>query len=97
MSAMWEREWTNEYDVWLCSGGLENYMLKKIPRHWPSDRLGKAMDVCKWKEDAPYGGWIGSCGVRWECDYETPKENGMNFCPRCGKRLKQKGVADERD
>lgn len=60
-------------------------------KHWPSDRVGKDMDSCIWTEDATEGGWIGSCGIRWECDYETPVDNGMNFCPRCGKRLEQKG------
>lgn len=93
MSAMWEREWTNEYDVWLCSGGLENYMLKKIPRHWPSDRVGKAKDVCKWAFEIE-GFWRGDCGICWDLEDGTPKENGMNFCPRCGKRLKQKVGAD---
>ena len=67
-----------------------------MTKHWPSDRAGKAMDVCVWTDDSD-GGWIRSCGVRWECDYETPTDNGMNFCPRCGRRLDQKGGTDERD
>jgi hypothetical protein len=66
-----------------------------MTKHWPSDRVGKAKDACVWTDNAPDGGWIGSCGVRWECDYETPKDNGMNFCPRCGKRLDQKGGENE--
>lgn len=66
-------------------------------KHFPSDRIAMAakakQEPCLWTEDALDGGWIGSCGVRWECDYETPKDNEMNFCPRCGKRLKRKGGA----
>lgn len=64
----------------------------------PSDRVAMAakakQEPCLWTEDALDGGWIGSCGIRWECDYETPKDNGMNFCPRCGRRLEQKGGQD---
>jgi hypothetical protein len=45
--------------------------------------------VCNWTVDVD-GIWSGDCGIRWECSFETPKDNGMNYCPRCGKRLKQK-------
>ncbi len=62
-------------------------------RNWPSDRIGMAakakQEPCLWTEDTE-GGWTFSCGLRWWLDEGTPKQNGMNFCPRCGKRLKQK-------
>lgn len=61
-----------------------------VTKHWLSDRVGKAMDICVWTEDEPEGGWIGTCRIKWDCGFETPKRNGMNFCPKCGKRLKQK-------
>lgn len=65
---------------------------------FPSDRIGREiMKTCKWKEDKLEGGWDGSCGIRWWLDEGTPKANGMIFCPRCGKRLKQKGGENERD
>ena len=65
----------------------------RVNKHWPSDRVGKAKrDVCLWSVDLD-GVWSGRCGVKWNCEYETPKDNGMNFCPCCGKRLKQKGGA----
>ena len=57
--------------------------------HWPSDRIGReSMKTCKWEEDKFEGGWSGSCETRWWLDYGTPKENEMNFCPKCGKRIK---------
>ena len=62
-----------------------------MTKHWPSDRVGKLkMEVCQWKftEEAF---WSGDCGLNWNFDTGTPRDNGMNFCPRCGKRLKQKG------
>ena len=46
--------------------------------------------MCSWDVDV-LGGWEGDCGIRWSCEFETPADNGMNFCPRCGKRLEQKG------
>lgn len=74
---------------------MEN--LKPMSRHWPSDRVGKAKrDVCVWSVDVD-GVWRGKCGICWSCEFETPKDNGMNYCPMCGKRLKQKGGAYERD
>lgn len=53
-------------------------------------------DTCVWAFDV-LGAWRGTCGIWWSCEFETPKDNGMNFCPRCGKRLKQKGGENERD
>jgi hypothetical protein len=61
-----------------------------MTKHWPSDRAGKAMDVCVWRLDED-GFWRGSCGIPWWMETGTPKQNGMNYCPRCGKRLKRKG------
>lgn len=64
----------------------------KIPRtgHWPSDRVGKAIeDVCYWQWDVD-GFWRGSCGIPWWMETGTPKENGMNYCPKCGRCLKQR-------
>ena len=69
----------------------------RVNKHWTSDRVGKAnMSVCQWV----YGVenyWEAKCGLNWTFETGTPKQNGMNFCPRCGKTLEQKGVADERD
>jgi hypothetical protein len=53
-------------------------------------------DVCVWQDDVE-GYWAGNCGIHWCLEEGTPKENGMNFCPRCGKRLVQKGDRNERD
>lgn len=47
---------------------------------------------CVWQEDVE-GYWAGNCGIHWCLEDGTPKENGMNFCPRCGKRLEQRGGA----
>ncbi len=63
-----------------------------MTKHWPSDRVGKKVGICVWKvDDVEDSAWAGDCGVLWECPSGTPVENGMNYCPRCGERLKQKG------
>ncbi len=31
--------------------------------------------------------WKGECGINWVVLDGTPKENGINFCPRCGRKL----------
>jgi hypothetical protein len=43
------------------------------------------------------GFWRGSCGIPWWMETGTPEENGMNFCPNCGRRLELKGGENERD
>lgn len=45
-------------------------------------------DNCKWVED--YNGtWETSCENAFEITEGTPDENGMKYCPYCGKKLIQ--------
>lgn len=40
--------------------------------------------VCHWTQDCQV--WESSCGIEW-CFPEwdtTPKDNDMNYCPKCG-------------
>lgn len=67
-----------------------------MTKHWPSDRVGKAKYVCVWTWDVD-GFWRGSCGIPWWMETGTPEENGMRFCPNCGRRLELKGGENERD
>ena len=52
---------------------------------------------CKWKLNEEYDGgefWSTACGGAFTVTEGTPKDNGMKFCPYCGKKLwqlKQKG------
>jgi len=41
---------------------------------------------CVWTLDEYDGSWNGNCGATW-CLEGTPHENGMRYCPECGKRL----------
>ena len=51
-------------------------------------RLGSAPtktdEPCEWKQNDD-GGWDGSCGIEFYLEEDTPPENGIKFCPECGK------------
>lgn len=41
--------------------------------------------MTRWEYDAFHDYWIcGHCDLEWTMNDGTPKENGMNYCPRCG-------------
>ena len=51
---------------------------------------------CKWTEDDE-GTWETSCGEAFEFFYCGPVENGMRYCPYCGKPLEVVAREDETD
>lgn len=59
----------------------------------PPSALTRLTGVCVWTHDAGTddNAWEGTCGVLWELIEGTPKENEINFCPQCGKRVEQHG------
>lgn len=48
---------------------------------------------CKW--GACDGYWETQCDHEWHLPEGTPKENGMNYCPMCGKPLEQREECNE--
>ena len=67
-------------------------------RHFPSDRIAmaaKAKTVCDWREDERWDRVFHSdCGFSIDIgDFTCVRKVDVifDFCPRCGKRLKQKG------
>lgn len=47
-------------------------------------------NVCTWTlTDDEEGVWEGECGATWVLEVDTPEGNGMKYCPRCGRALKQ--------
>jgi hypothetical protein len=44
--------------------------------------------VCLWKEDDE-GNWDTSCNEKFIILAQTPKENGMVYCPYCGREIKE--------
>lgn len=52
------------------------------------------MPTCHWREDSE-GNWHMDCGTIYIINHGTPKENGMNFCHKCGKKLVQMPYTEE--
>lgn len=46
-----------------------------------------------WEEVTDYGGWgdthyrCSVCGEEWYLEDGKPRDNNMNFCPRCGAKM----------
>lgn len=47
---------------------------------------------CEWSEDETYGSFETSCGIVWEFSEGLIGENGIKYCPFCGKKIKQSKV-----
>lgn len=45
--------------------------------------------VCEWSQsdDPDFCWWDSACGEAWTFTDGGPTENGMKFCPYCGKEL----------
>jgi hypothetical protein len=42
-------------------------------------------DTCTWELDHGDSAWAGECGIYWSFIDDGPQENGVKFCPKCGK------------
>ena len=48
----------------------------------------KKEEACNWhQEDYESSYWSSDCGIQFVLDDGTPKENNMNYCCKCGKKL----------
>ncbi len=45
------------------------------------------MKFCLWTYDEDSDSWDTGCGEKFCFIVDGPVENGMNFCPYCGKQL----------
>ncbi len=50
---------------------------------------------CVWRYDWSDDTWEGDCGVMWQLTDGTPSENGMCYCPQCGRVLMEAGGEEE--
>jgi hypothetical protein len=41
--------------------------------------------TCAWTQDEE-GDWMASCGLCWLFEDGGPEENGLRYCPGCGKK-----------
>lgn len=51
----------------------------------------RSEEHCEWRlDDYDFGTWTSGCGLLWVfSNDDTPKDNGMNYCLKCGKELKE--------
>lgn len=49
--------------------------------------LSNPKNTCDWYYSQFDYYWVTECENAWEIIEGNPKENGMNFCPFCGKEL----------
>ena len=58
-------------------------------------QLEQSVKRGKWEEISEYNGWgdthyrCSVCGEEWYLEDGTPKQNNMNFCPRCGADMRK--------
>jgi hypothetical protein len=50
---------------------------------------------CKWELEEDTDAWIGTCKIYWVFNNGGPKDNDVNFCPKCGKSLEIVSNTDE--
>ena len=66
----------------------ETVGLTELQKARLNDRRRDFPCVARWNEEGGY--WESSCGLEWQCANEkTPKENNMNYCPKCGRNFLQ--------
>lgn len=79
---------------------LECYILKtraemaERERDNAIDRAKKRSGNCRWEQNED-GQWETACGGTWEINEGAPAENGMGYCPRCGRLLETALMATE--
>lgn len=50
--------------------------------------IARLRSDCEWEiMEEGLNAWQGTCGVAWILEDGTPADNGMNYCPRCGRPL----------
>lgn len=58
-------------------------------------QLEQSVKRGEWEEISEYNGWgdthyrCSVCGEEWYLEDGTPKQNNMNFCPRCGADMRR--------
>jgi len=48
--------------------------------------------VCTWEQDLYHDAWKTECGGLFQVMNGTPRENGMLFCPYCGRAIDEEGA-----
>lgn len=52
-----------------------------------TDKTEQVKKACEWTTEQNTDWWQSGCGQEWAIPEGDPVENGMRFCPMCGKKL----------
>ena len=83
-----------QHECYYCDFTLHDHLKTKnepVAKVPCSDRVRPA--VCEWKKDEPYFGddryFATECGEAYYFEEGKLDENNYNYCPNCGKLVKQ--------
>lgn len=71
-------------------GGEESGVsLENVSKIWDAaiKSVCKDSDTCNWQYDDMLGYYHGDCGIDWCFMSDDLKSNGVNFCPKCGRKV----------
>ena len=60
-----------------------------------SERVLSMGDQCIWKKHSEHGMWDTECGNSFKLVEGVPVKDEMNFCPYCGKGLREESLDDD--
>lgn len=84
-------EWVSSPQYWMdfnLIGDVFNDVIATVKQH--------SQETCNWRNNKDTGLWechyggdyTGDCGLEWNMsNKDSPSENEMHFCPKCGKKL----------
>lgn len=83
----------NDFNEWCKDGRLQGTVFAiDVIKDIPAADVQPVEHGC-WEEVTDYGGWgdthyrCSVCGEEWYLEDGKPKDNNMNFCPRCGAKM----------
>lgn len=85
-------EWASNPHYWMDSnliGDVFNDVIGIVKQH--------QVETCNWRNNKDTDGWYewsdcgdysSDCGLEWNMSNDdSPLENDMNFCPKCGRKI----------
>jgi hypothetical protein len=79
-------------DLNTCIAWMHNH--DEVIKNLQAQLATNEAQTCAWKEDND-GEWETSCGMTWDFTEDGPEENGLIYCPKCGKKAVFERFADE--